>query len=308
MRAAVLSGPGTPPVYGEFPEPVASGDHEQVVQVLAAGLHHLTRSKATGSHYSSTGRFPLVPGADGVVRDQEGRLRYAALDDTTSGTFAERTVIDLRRSVLLPDDADPVRIAAAMNPGMSSWVALRRRIDFVPGQRVLIIGATGNAGRMAVQIAKLFGASQVIAAGRDEQRLAELQALGADETCTLDGLAVAADVDVVLDYVWGDVSAAAMIPMLTARADRSAPLTWIQIGSLAGATAPIPSAALRSARLQLVGSGIGSVPARDFLTELPGLAAAISKGEIEVRATAAALADVTRAWTATTTDRIVLVP
>jgi NADPH:quinone reductase-like Zn-dependent oxidoreductase len=279
-----------------------------VVEVLAAGLHHLTRAKASGSHYSSTGAFPLVPGADGVVRDGSGQLRYAALDDTVLGTFADRTVIDVRRSVVLPEGVDPVRIAAAMNPGMSSWVALRRRIEFTRGQRVLVIGATGNAGRMAVQVAKLFGAAHVIAAGRDAARLAALPALGADETCTFDRIACAADVDVVLDYVWGEPAADAMIPMLTARADRTVPLTWIQIGSMGGPTAPIPSVALRSSRLRIVGSGIGSVPARDIIAELPGLAASVTEGAIDVRARAVPLAEVSQVWTADTDDRIVLVP
>jgi NADPH:quinone reductase-like Zn-dependent oxidoreductase len=273
MRAAVLSVFDAPPVYRD-----------------------------------GTGALPLVPGADAVVRDGSGQLRYVALDDTTLGTFADRTVIDIRRSVVLPEDIDPVRTAAAMNPGMSSWVALRRRIEFVAGQRVLVIGATGNAGRMAVQIAKLFGAAHVIAAGRDAARLAALPALGADETCTLDRMDCAADVDVVLDYVWGEPAANAMTPMLAARADRTAPLTWIQIGSMAGATAPIPSAALRSARLQIVGSGIGSVSARDIIAELPGLAAAVAEGAIDVRARAVPLAEVAQAWTADTDDRIVLVP
>ncbi|WIN00338.1 zinc-binding alcohol dehydrogenase family protein [Actinoplanes oblitus] len=308
MHAAVLSTFDAPPAYRAHPEPVAAGDHEMVVRVLAAGLHHLTRSKATGSHYSGSGALPLVPGADGVVRDPAGRLRYAVLDDTRSGTFAERTVIDVRRSVELPAGADPVRIAAAMNPAMSSWVALRRRITFAAGQRVLIIGATGNAGRMAVQVAKLFGAARVIAAGRDAARLAALTALGADETCTLDEISAAADVDVVLDYVWGEPAATAMIPMLTARTDRSAPLTWIQIGSMAGATAPIPAAALRAARMRIVGSGIGSVPARDFLAELPQIAAAVGEGRIDVRARAVPLAGVADAWAAETDERIVLVP
>jgi NADPH:quinone reductase-like Zn-dependent oxidoreductase len=308
MHAAVLSSFDAPPVYRDHPEPVATSAGEMVVEVLAAGLHHLTRAKATGSHYSGTGAFPLVPGADGVVRDPSGQLRYAVLDDTNAGTFADRTVIDPRRSVVLPQDTDPVLVAAAMNPGMSSWVALRRRVAFAAGQRVLVIGATGNAGRMAVQVAKLFGAGHVIAAGRDPARLATLPALGADQICTLDRIDEAADVDLVLDYIWGEPAATAMFPLLAARTDRTAPLTWIQIGSMAGSAAPVPSAALRSARLQIVGSGIGSVPARDFIAELPDLAAAVARGAIDVRARAVPLADVARAWTAGTDDRIVLVP
>jgi NADPH:quinone reductase-like Zn-dependent oxidoreductase len=114
-------------------------------------------------------------------------------------------VIELGHSVVLPGGSDPVLVAAAMNPLMSSWVALRRRIDFHAGQKVLVLGATGSAGRMAVQVARRFGAGQVIAAGREETLLAELPALGADLTCTFDQLAVAADVDVVLDYVWGEL-------------------------------------------------------------------------------------------------------
>ncbi|MET7464023.1 zinc-binding alcohol dehydrogenase family protein [Nonomuraea sp. NPDC005501] len=308
MHAAVIQAADALPVYRDHPDPAPRHGDEMVVEVLATGLHHLTRAKANGSHYSADGVYPLVPGVDGVVRDEEGNIRYVVVDDTPLGTFADRTLIDPRRSVILPGGIDPVRIAAAMNPAMSSWVALRRRVDFQAGRRVLVLGATGNAGRMAVQIAKLFGAAQVIAAGRDTTRLSALTALGADETITFDQIGRAADVDVVIDYVWGERAAGAMMAMLTARGDRSAPLAWIQIGSIAGQSAPIPSVALRSARLQIVGSGIGSVPARDFLAELPELASAVAAGAIDVRARAVPLAQVTQAWTAETDDRVVFVP
>jgi NADPH:quinone reductase-like Zn-dependent oxidoreductase len=310
MKAAVVTAFDAPPRYLDFPDPVARGKDETVVDVLAAGLHPRVRSQADGSHYTSTGALPLVPGVDAVVRDPKGRIRYAVLDDTTLGTMAERTVIELDRSVVLPDRTDPVLLAAAMNPAMSSWVALRQRIDFGRRQRVLVLGATGNAGRMAIQVAKRFGASQVIAAGREPDRLGELGALGADQTCTFDQLAAAAEVDVVLDYVWGEPTAKAMADLLTARRDRSRPLTWIEIGSVAGPRAPIPSAALRSARLQIIGSGIGSVPGRDFVKEVPKLAEAVAEGTFDVRARAMPLSEVEQAWTAAaeTSDRIVLVP
>jgi NADPH:quinone reductase-like Zn-dependent oxidoreductase len=152
------------------------------MEVLAAGLDPRVRFQADGSHYTTTGELPLVPGIDGVVRDPKGRIRYSVLDNTCLGTMAERTVIDLDRSVVLPNGIDPVQVAAAMNPAMSSWVALRRRIDFRRGQGVLVLGATGNAGRVAIQVAKRFGAGRVAAAGRDTGRLAGLHALGADAT------------------------------------------------------------------------------------------------------------------------------
>jgi NADPH:quinone reductase-like Zn-dependent oxidoreductase len=310
MKAAVVTAFDVPPRYLDFPDPVAHGKDEAVVDVLAAGLHPRVRSQADGSHYTSTGVLPLVPGVDAVVRDPQGRIRYAVLDDTTLGTMAERTVIELDRSVVLPDRTDPVLVAAAMNPAMSSWVALRQRIDFGRRQRVLILGATGNAGRMAIQVAKRLGAAQVIAAGRGPDRLVGLGALGADQTCTFDQLAAAAEVDVVLDYIWGEPTAKAMVDLLTARSDRSRPLTWLEIGSVAGPQAPVPSAALRSARLQIVGSGIGSVPGRDFVKEIPKLAEAVAEGAFDVRARAVPLSEVEQAWpdAASTTGRIVLVP
>lgn len=308
MKAAVVHEFDRAPRFEEVPEPVAHGD-EIVVTVLAAGLHPRVRSQADGSHYTSTGALPLVPGVDAVVRDGDGHLRYVVMDDTALGTMAERTVIHPMRSVVLPDAADPVVLAAAMNPAMSSWVALRRRIDLPRDARVLILGGTGNAGRMAIQVAKRFGATEVVAAGRNEQRLGELTALGADRTVTFDELATAADVDVVLDYVWGEPTARAMVDVVTNRTDRSAPLTWIEVGAVAGPEARIPAAALRAARLGVVGSGIGSVPGRDFVAELPELAAAVAEGAFDVRARARPLAEVERAWTETaTTDRVVLVP
>ncbi|MFD5041230.1 hypothetical protein ACFWNI_29710 [Streptomyces sp. NPDC058377] len=108
--------------------------------------------------------------------------------------------------------------------------------------------------------------------------------------------------------MWGAPAADAMLPMLTARTDRSAPLTWVQIGSMAGASALIPSAALRAARLEIVGSGIGSVPPRDFAAELPELAQAVTEGALDVQARAVPLARIAEAWSQETGERMVFVP
>jgi len=310
MQAAVVTSFDRPPRVQEYDEPVARGKDEVLVEVVAAALHPRTLSQASGSHYTSSGELPLIPGIDAVVRDAQGRLRYTVLDDTPFGTLAERTVIETERSVVLPAHVDPIAIAAAMNPIMSSWVTLRRRIAFRRGQRVLILGATGSAGRMAVQVAKRFGAGQVVAAGRNVDRFPELTRLGADTVCSYADVACAADVDVVLDYVWGDPTARAMVDLLTARRDRSAELTWIQIGSVAGPDAAIPSAALRSTRLTIVGSGIGSVPGRDYVKELPAIAKTVTQGAFEVRAKAVGLADVEQVWGTAlgSPERIVVVP
>ncbi len=191
MKAAVVTSFDETPHYQDFPEPVATGADEVVVEVLAAGLHPRVRSQADGSHYTSAGVLPLVPGVDGVGRDPEGRLRYFVLADDTVGSMAARTVVDTRRSVVLAEGSDPVAIAAAMNPAMSSWIALRRRAGFVAGQQVLVLGATGNAGRMALQVARLLGAPAVVAAARNvEPARDSLVALGVSAVVDLAARAV----------------------------------------------------------------------------------------------------------------------
>jgi len=316
MKAAVVTAFDQAPRYQEFPTPTPSDPDEALVEVLAAGLHPRVRSQANGSHYTSSDQLPLIPGIDGVGRTQDGTLRYFILPDTNLGAMAERTVIDIRRSVPLPPDSDPVQVAAAMNPAMSSWLALRSRIDFRPGQRVLVLAATGNAGRMAVQVARHLGAGGIVAVGRGADRLTQL---GAERTVSLDddpatiakNLGEAgSDVDVVLDYLWGQATADALYAIVPQRADDSQALNWIQIGSVAGTESPIPSAALRATNLRILGSGQGSVPTRSILAELPQLAAEVNQGTFDVQARSMALADVEDAWTLalTSSERIVLVP
>jgi NADPH:quinone reductase-like Zn-dependent oxidoreductase len=306
MNAAVVRSFGNSPQYESFPEPVPSNEYEELVDVLASGLHPRVRSQANGSHYSATGELPLVPGVDGVGRSANRGLVYFALDDATVGSMAERTVIDARRSIALPDGADPSALAAGMNPGMSSWIALTRRIEWEVGQSVLILGATGNAGRMAIEICKLFGAASVIAAGRNQERLGLLPSLGADVVVPLVGDPArvskelgerAAEVDVVLDYIWGAPAVDAMVEIVKARSDRSRRLSWIQIGAQAGPTIELPSAVLRPANLCVMGSGQGSIGAAGMLEELPALAAAISDGVIHIHAETVPLSEVGAVWT-----------
>lgn len=317
MHAALVTSFDSAPHLATVPDPEPTRPTEIVVDVLAAGLHPRVRSQADGSHYTSTDELPLVPGIDGVGRGEDGRLRYFVLPDTTLGSMAERTVVDTRRSIVLPDDADPVAVAAAMNPVMSSWIALRARAGIRAGQKVLVLGATGSAGRMAVQVARHLGAGSIVAAARNTSLLADLFGAGptalvglGDDPATADALGVAAaDVDIVLDYLWGAPTAAAMTAIAHARLDDARSLTWVEIGSVAGATAAIPSAALRSRSLQIVGSGQGSVSPSDIRAELPAIAHEISRGTFEVDALAMPLADVADAWADTSSRRrLVLVP
>ena len=319
IHAAVVRSFDGPPRYEPFDLPAPSDGDQALVDMIAVGLHPRVRSGASGSHYTSTGKLPMVPGIDGVGRREDGRLVYFVADDDLTGPMATQTVIDTRRSIVLPDGVDVLKVAAAMNPAMSSWVALRRRVPIKTGQSVLVLGATGNAGQMAIQVAKRLGAGRVVGAGRDQARLAELPGIGADATVALTNdadataaaLATAAsEVDLVVDYLWGKPASEAIMALLRARTDRSRALDWIQIGSVAGPTIELPSVALRSANFRLQGNGQGAVSTGAYLAELPSLIDEIDHGGIAVTARPAPLAEVETVWNAPELPgvRTVLVP
>ncbi len=319
MNAAVVTSFDEPPHYQPFEVPQPADEAEILVDVLAVGLHPRVRTGAAGAHYTSRRTLPMIPGVDGVGRRQDGRRIYFAAGGDVIGTMADKAVVDIRRAVELPDDTDVAKVAAAMNPAMSSWVALRRRVPIEPGQGVLVLGATGNAGLMAVQIARLLGAGRVVGAGRDPGRLGALTSLGADEVVPLTGDqdatdralgAAAGEVDIVIDYVWGKPAEHAIMALLTSRADRSRAMNWIQIGAMAGPTIELPSVALRSANFRLQGNGQGAVSTAAYLAELPSLVREINAGTIAVKANTVPLADVEAIWTRSDPpgERTVLVP
>jgi len=311
MHAAVVTEFGHAPHYLEVAAPTTTEDRPEIVETVAAALHPRVRSQADGTHYTSGAHehgaeLPLIPGVDGVVRCADGSLLYVVLPDTRFGSMAELVAIDRRRSIPVPDNVDPIAIAAAMNPAMSSWVALRRRAHLEPGQSVLVLGATGSAGRLAVQVAKHLGASRVVAAGRDEMSLHALAAQGADTLVSLAGDDVeaaarvadaAADVDVVIDYLWGRPAELTLPALLTARPDRSRPLAWVQLGSITGAEIRLPSALLRQANVSLLGSGQGSVSTRGILEELVPLLAEVASGSFTLDTETRQLTDVETVWT-----------
>jgi len=265
MKAAVVQGPGQAPVYADFAAPTPV-EGEQRIQVAAAALSQLARARAAGKHYSSEGQFPFVPGVDGVGKLEDGSRVYFLLPRAPYGGFGGQTVVPAAHCAPVPDDLDDVTAAAIANPGMSSWAALVERAHLEPGETVLINGATGASGQLAVQIAKLLGAKKVIATGRNPAVLASLAALGADETIPLnaDDQALedsfkphfAKGVDVVLDYLWGR-SAERLLTAAAKAAER--PLRYVEIGAASGGEISLPGAVLRSRAIVIMGSGIGSV-------------------------------------------------
>src|SRR5271165_816885 len=213
MNAAVLRTLGKPPRCESFPEPVAN-DGEVIVHVRASALKPVDKQMANGSHYASFRELPVVCGLDGVGRLDDGSRVFFAVPRQPHGGMAQRTVVSRVRCWPLPDNIDDVTAAAVVNPGVSAWLALLERAKLAAGDHVLVLGATGTTGRLAVQIAKLFGAGRVVAAGRDKKALSTLQDLGADSTIALnqqDEKLVGAfrreagekGFNIVIDYLWG---------------------------------------------------------------------------------------------------------
>ncbi len=184
MKAVIVKAAGQLPVYGDFDSPVTLAGH-RLINVNASSLSQITRAKASGSHYSSTGIFPFVAGLDGTGHLEDGQRVYFFGPKAPFGAMAERTLVPETNCVPLPDALDDVTAAAIAIPGMSSWAALIERARFVPGETVLVNGATGASGRLAVQIAKYLGAGRVIATGRNAASLESLKPAGADVTISL---------------------------------------------------------------------------------------------------------------------------
>src|SRR5215831_9881951 len=185
MKAAVLHVFGEPPHYEDFPDP-QPGEGEVIVHVRAASLKNIDRAKASGSHYDSRHKLPAVCGVDGVGVLDDGTRVFCGGARTPYGMMAEQTVVSRAWCLPIPDGVDDDSAAALPNPALSAWLPLVWRARLKPDETVLILGATGVAGKLAIQIAKHLGAGRVVAAGRNRQVLETLPDLGADATIALD--------------------------------------------------------------------------------------------------------------------------
>lgn len=300
MKAAIVTGFGLAPVYGDFAEPMP-GAGDQLIHVTAAAISQVVRARASGGHYSAAGIYPFVAGIDGVGRLDDGSRVYFVLPEAPFGSMAERVAMPAARCLALPEGLEDTVAAALANPGMSSWAALVERARLQPGETVLVNGATGVSGRLAVQIAKYLGAGRVIATGRNAVALQEVATLGADQTLLLGKDAAGLDdvfatgVDVVLDYLWGPSALALLVSAARAGA-AGRPVRFVQIGSSSGDEVVLPSAVLRSSAIMLMGSGIGSIPLDRLFASIGGVLRAAVPGGFRIATATAPLAEVALAW------------
>jgi NADPH:quinone reductase-like Zn-dependent oxidoreductase len=321
MKAAIITAAGKSPVYGDFREPAAS-DGMELITVSASALSHFSKSRSSGAHYSSDGVFPAVAGADGVGRTADGRRVYFVLPEAPFGALAEKSLVRAKQRVAIPDSLEDGMAAAIANPGMSAWAALVERARLQPGETVLVNGATGSAGRLAVQIAKHLGAGRVIGTGRNESELQDLKSIGADAVIpfsmgTLHPFGAkqyekalmgefAQGIDVVIDYLWGE-SAKTVIVAIAKAVDDAKPVRFVHVGGASREeNIELPGAALRSSAIQLMGSGVKSVPFPKLLDAIRNVFEAVEAAKLQIATKNVSLTEIEKAWDMPGKPRIVV--
>lgn len=319
MNAAVVHKLGSPPRYDEFPEPVAADD-EVVVHVRAAALKPVDKQMVGGSHYSSPRALPFVPGTDGVGRLDDGQRVFFGGCRPPYGAMAQRTVVPKAFIFPVPDGLDDELAAALPNPGVSAWLTLTHRAKLAPDENVLILGATGTTGQLAVRIARFLGARRIVAAGRNQQILQSLLQGCADAIIRVDvpvedlkesfiREAGASGFQVVVDYLWGQPTEALLSTMVKPNfAAIGVETRLVQVGESAGSTISLPAAVLRSTALTILGTG-GIPPREALVNALQQVMAYAADGKLDVATARVPLAAVENEWDRSESgDRRVFIP
>lgn len=309
MKAAVIFKKGELPQYTTFPEPVVQSEDQLLISVKAVAIKHLDKKRASGKHYSSLDKAETatVIGGDGVGLLADG-TRVFALGVT--GTLAEKAVIEKKRMIKLPAGIDDAIAAALPNAVAGSAMALRFRAGMKAGETVLINGATGFTGKMAVQMAKYYGAKKIIVTGRNEQTLQELLALGADEiipihqedekfVSRLKEIHSTTPIDIILDYLWGH-SAELIFSSLKGNGSYTSKVRFISIGSMSGDKIQLSAEMIRSTDIQLSGSGLGSWSKEEiqqlFSEILPEMFDLAAANKLKVDIETVSLTDIEKVW------------
>jgi NADPH2:quinone reductase len=294
MRAALVEQIGEPPVVGEISEP-QRGPGQALVQVTAAAINPIDISKSTGAHYGGSPEVPYVTGSEGVGRVLEGdRLAPGTqvwFRPPVGGTVAELAIAGEEQAIVLPEGTDHGLAAALGIAGLTGWLAVEWRAHLHAGERVLVLGATGVVGLVAVQAARILGAQRIVAAGRDAEALEQARAAGAHETVMLgpefDGFD--APFDVVIDPLWGKPAEAA-IPAAGFSG------RYVQLGQSAGAEATLRSGDIRGKSLAVLGFLLAHVPHDKQEAAYRRLLELASSGEVMIERETLPLDWVGEAW------------
>ena len=308
MKAAVIYKKGDLPQYADVDEPVISNEDELLITMKAAAIKHIDKSVAGGKHYSSEDKKNArVIGGDGVGVLKDGTRVFAM---GVTGMIAEKAVIEKNRMIKLPNGIDDNIAAALPNAVAGSAMALRFRAAMKKGEIVLINGATGFTGKIAVQIAKHYGAKKIFVTGRNEKSLQSLLSLGADEAISvkqsdenfaaqIKAIHNSTPIDVIIDYLWGQ-TAELILSSLKGKGTFTHRTRFVSIGAVTGDKIQLSAEVLRSVNLQLSGSGLGSWT-KDEMQELfseiiPEMFQLAADNKLKVETVNVNLKDIEKLW------------
>lgn len=311
MKAAVVFEKGSIPQYADFPDPETPKENETQVSVKAASIKNLDRAIAGGSHYSvsSEAHQPRIIGTDGAGYLDNGQKVYFF---SKKGTTAEKVNAEKGFIIPVPEELDFATAATLPNAVMGSAMGLKFKAGMMPGDTVLINGATGVTGKIAVQVAKLYGAKKIIATGRNEESLQSLLRLGADEVVSLKQpdedfktkikeIHNEIPIDIILDYLWGH-SIEMLLYALKGNGTFSHKTRLVSVGGMSGDTIQLSSQILRGTDIQISGSGLGSWTKEEthllFTDIIPEMFQAAVEANIKIDTETADIRDVETVWNA----------
>jgi len=302
MRAAVIRWAGDTPALEQFADP-QPGPGLSVGTLVAAALNPLDVLIAGDQLPFRPLKPPSVAGYEAVVQLGDGTRCYLAGPPAPYGTLAELVPVPDSAGFGVPADVDPGLAAALGVAGLVGWISLDYRAHLQAGETVLILGAGGAAGQLALQSARILGAGRIVGAARGKA-LGQVADLGADAVVDLAadqgidagqaldaGLAAAAPggYDVIVDFLWG-VSA----PHAMNHANVGA--RYIQVGSAAGPTATITASAIRNKLLTVIGQGTVGTPADVRRAAYAHLMRHAADGKFTLDLERTRLADISQTW------------
>jgi len=296
MRAAVVRRPGATPVLDQFADP-RPGPGVWVGTLVAAALNPLDVAFVNDQFPLRRLQPPCVAGYEAVVQRADGTRWYVTAPPSPYGTLAERVPVPDSDGFPVPAGLDPALAAALGVAGLAGWLALDYRAHLQPGQSVLVLGAGGAAGQLAMQSARVLGAGLVVGAARGKglQQAADRGADAvvdlADEEAIDAGLGAAAPggYDVIVDFLWGGVAPHAMNHAKSGA-------RYIQAGNAAGATSAITGPVLRGKLLTLAGHSLFATPAEVRRSAYAQLAGYALDGKFTADLEHTRLEDISRTW------------
>ena len=306
MRAAQVTAYGQAPELVEVDPPGEPGPFSEsmagpaeTVEVLIAGINPVDLAIASGKFDAGAPPLPYGPGMEGIGRMADGEIVWFEGAHFPWGSMAERAVISEGSGITLPSGIEPERAIGFGTAGMAAWLSVDWRGQLKDEETVLILGASGSVGQVALQAARMMNAGRVVGMARSEAGREKVLALGADAAISSDGevgelkdrihKATEGGPDLVIDGLWGLPAAAALQTMKPQG-------RLVQVGNSAGIEAPIVAGPLRGGSVSVLGFRNFWAPREVRVATFERMCSMATSGDLELEVEVLPLESVAEAW------------